>query len=63
MKFSKDLLDLRDREAKMVRMKLYDEAEKIKMKADMLEEFERNKLEAEMQAVIEKKEAKLRHQQ
>lgn len=62
MKFSKDLLELRDREAKMVRMKLYDEAEKIKMKADMLEEFERNKLEAEMQAVIEKKEAKLRHQ-
>jgi hypothetical protein len=63
MKFSKDLLDLRDREAKMVRMKLYDEAEKIKVKADMLEEFERNKLEAEMQTVIEKKEAKLRHNQ
>jgi hypothetical protein len=61
MKFSKDLLELRDREAKLVRMKLYDEAEKIKAKADMLEEFERNKLEAEMQSVIEKKEAKLRH--
>jgi hypothetical protein len=63
MKYSKDLLNLRDREAKLVRMKLYDEAEKIKAKADMLEEFERNKLEAEMNAVIEKKEAKLRHQQ
>ena len=61
MKFSKDLLELRDREAKLVRMKRYDEAEIIKMKADLLEEFERNKLEAEMQAVIEKKEAKLRH--
>ena len=61
MKFSKDLLELRDREAKLVRMKRYDEAERIKMKADLLEEFERNKLEAEMQAVIEKKEAKLRH--
>ena len=63
MKFSKDLLELRDREAKLVRMKRYDEAERIKMKADLLEEFERNKLEAEMQAVIEKKEAKLRHTQ
>ena len=61
MKFSKDLLDLRDREAKLVRMKRYDDAEKIKMKADLLEEFERNKLDAEMEAVIEKKEAKLRH--
>jgi len=63
MKFSKDLLDLRDREAKLVRMKRYDDAEKIKMKADLLEEFERNKLDAEMEAVIEKKEAKLRHSQ
>jgi len=61
MKFSKDLLDLRDREAKLVRMKRYDDAEKIKVKADMLEEFERNKLEAEMQGILEKKEAKLRH--
>ena len=54
-------------------MKRYEEAEKVKMKADLLEEFERNKLEAEvrnaqsqntfiqMQAVIDKKEAKLRH--
>lgn len=63
MKFSKDLLDLRNREAKLVRMKYYDDAEKIKMKADLLEEFERNKLEAEMQSTLEKKEAKLRHQQ
>jgi len=61
MKFSKDLLDLRDREAKLVRMKRYDDAEKLKMKADLLEEFERNKLDAEMEAVIEKREAKLRH--
>ena len=63
MKFSKDLLDLRDREAKLVRMKRYDDAEKIKMKADLLEEFERNKLDSEMQGCTEKKEAKLRHQQ
>lgn len=63
MKFSKDLLELRDREAKLVRMKRYDEAERIKMKADLLEEFETSKLDAEMQAIIEKKEAKLRHTQ
>ena len=44
-------------------MKRYDDAEKIKMKADLLEEFERNKLDAEMQATMEKKEAKLRHTQ
>ena len=61
MKFSKDLLDLCDREAKLVRMKRYDDAEKLKMKADLLEEFERNKLDAEMESVIEKREAKLRH--
>jgi hypothetical protein len=59
MKFSKDLLELSDRESKLVEQN--DEAERIKMKADLLEEFERNKLEAEMQAIIEKKEAKLRH--
>ena len=48
MKFSKDLLELRDKESKLVKMKRYEEAEKIKMKADLLEEFERNKLEAEV---------------
>ena len=63
MKFSKDLLELRDKESKLVRVKRYEEAEKIKMKADLLEEFERNKLEAEMQTVLQKKEAKLRHTQ
>jgi hypothetical protein len=63
MKFSRDLLELRDRESKLVKVKRYEEAEKIKMKADLLEEFERNKLEAEMQSVLQKKEAKLRHTQ
>lgn len=63
MKFSRDLIELRDKEAKLVKMKRYEEAEKIKMKADLLEQFERNKLESEMQGVIEKKEAKLKHKQ
>ncbi len=48
MKCSRDLLELRDKEAKLVKVKRYEEAEKIKMKADLLEEFERNKLEAEV---------------
>ena len=48
MKVSRDLLELRDKEAKLVKVKRYEEAEKIKMKADLLEEFERNKLEAEV---------------
>jgi len=55
------MIELRDREKKLVRMKRYDEAGEIKRKADLLEEFERNKLEAEMLAIIEKKEAQLRH--
>jgi hypothetical protein len=63
MKFSKDLLELRDREAKLVKVKRYDEAERLKMKADLLEEFERSKLDSELLSVVEKKEAKLRHTQ
>jgi hypothetical protein len=51
MKNSRDLLELRDRESKLVKGKRYEEAEKIKMKADLLEEFERNKLEAEVSKV------------
>lgn len=60
-KFSKDLLELRNKEAMLVKLKRYEEAEKIKMKADLLEQFERNKIDADMQSIIEKKEAKLRH--
>lgn len=63
MKFSKDLLELRHKESLLVKMKKYDEADKVKVKADILEEFERQKMEAEMASTIEKKEAKLRHQQ
>jgi hypothetical protein len=54
MKFSRDLLELRDKESKLVKVKRYEEAEKIKMKADLLEEFERNKLEAEVSYLIYK---------
>lgn len=60
-KFSRDLYALRDKEKKLVKMKRYEEAEKIKMKADLLEEFERNKMGAEMNTITQKKEAKIRH--
>ena len=36
-KFSKDLLELRNKESMLVKLKRYEEAEKIKMKADLLE--------------------------
>lgn len=41
MKFSKELIEMRSKEEKLVKLKNYKEAEKVKMKADMLEEFER----------------------
>lgn len=63
MKFSRDLLELRDKESKLVKMKRYEEAEKVKLKADLLEQFERNKIEAEMAKVIEKKESQIRQKQ
>ena len=52
MKFSKDLLELREKEAKLVKVKRYEEAERVKMKADLLEEFERSKLEAEVILIL-----------
>lgn len=48
MKFSKDLIELRDKEAKLVKVKRYEEAERVKMKADLLEEFEGSKLDTEV---------------
>ena len=61
MKFSKELIEMRSKEEKLVKLKNYKEAEKIKMKADILEEFERQKLESEIAKTIKKREAKLRH--
>lgn len=52
MKFSKDLLELRDKESKLVRAKRYEEAERVKMKADLLEEFERSKLETDVSVIL-----------
>jgi len=47
----------------LVKLKRYEEAEKIKMKSDLLEQYERNKINTDMEAIVEKKETKFRHGQ
>jgi len=39
---------LRNKEAMLVKLKRYEEAEKIKMKADLLEQYERNKIDSDI---------------
>ena len=39
----------------MVRMKRYDEAERIKMKGDLPKEFERSKLDTKIMRMAEKR--------
>jgi hypothetical protein len=52
MKYSKDLLELRFKERKLVKSKNYEEAEKVKAKADLLEEFEKKKLESDVCQIL-----------
>ena len=47
-KSSKQLIELRQKEQTLVKMKKYGEAEKIKSQADGLEEWERNNKEKEV---------------
>jgi len=62
-KSSKQLIELRQKEQTLVKMKKYGEAEKIKSQADGLEEWERNNKEKEITDIIDKKTAALRKQQ
>jgi len=62
-KSSKQLLELRQKEAALVKMKKYGEAEKIKAQADALEEWEKSNKEKEVSEVIDKKTIGLRKQQ
>ncbi|KAL4441556.1 hypothetical protein ABPG74_021488 [Tetrahymena malaccensis] len=62
-KFSKHLLDLRYKEQMLVKLKNYPEAEKIKIKADQLEEIEKQQYEIQMQETVENKVNTLRKQQ
>jgi hypothetical protein len=63
VKHSKELLELRQKQHTLAKQKAYEEAEKIKAKADQLESMEDEKNEAIVKLVIENKEKKLRQQQ
>lgn len=63
VKHSKELLALRNKQQVLAKQKSYEEAEKIKEKADLLEEIEDQKNEAIVKKIIEAKEKKLRQQQ
>jgi EF-hand domain pair len=63
VKHSKELLALRQKQQTLAKQKSYEEAEKIKAKADQLESLEDEKNEAIVKKIIETKEKKLRQQQ
>ena len=54
---------MRQKQQVLAKQKSYEEAEKIKAKADQLESFEDEKNEAIVKKIIEAKEKKLRQQQ
>jgi hypothetical protein len=63
IKWSRDLLQWRGREALMAKNRQYVEAQRVKVMADELERRERNKMEDERLAVVLQKEAKMRTRQ
>ena len=63
VKHSKELLGLRQKQQVLAKQKSYEEAEKIKDKADQLEGMEDDKNEAIVKKIIETKEKLLRQQQ
>jgi hypothetical protein len=63
VKHSKELLALRQKQQTLAKQKNYEEAEKIKEKADQLEGVEDEKNETIVKRIIETKEKKLRQQQ
>lgn len=62
-KSSKQLIELRQKEGALVKLKKYSEAEKIKAQADSLEEWERANKEKEIEEITDKKTLALRKQQ
>uniref|UniRef100_A0A7S4F8F8 Uncharacterized protein n=1 Tax=Chrysotila carterae TaxID=13221 RepID=A0A7S4F8F8_CHRCT len=62
-KFSKELLDLRKIEVSLARQGDYAEAHKVKLKADALEEAERERMAAEREQQVSLAEAKCHHKQ
>ncbi len=61
-KQSRDVLDLRKREALLVKVRKYEDAEKIKEKADALDAKERKKFQEKMGANLRLKESRIRNQ-
>ena len=52
MKLSKQLLEIRQKENALVRLKHYDEAEKVRITADRMEQKERQKMEDDVNIYI-----------
>ena len=63
VKHSKELLELRQKEQKLVKQRQYEEAQVVRGKADELEAWENAKNEAKIQKIISKNEKLLRKQQ
>lgn len=63
VKYSKELLALRQKQKVLAKLKTYEEAERIKAKADELERIEDEMNETTVKRIIEAKERKLRQQQ
>lgn len=62
-KFSRQLIDLRTSVERLAKQKKYDEALKVKTKADQVEKWERMKLDNEFKTMVANKELQLRQQQ
>lgn len=63
IKFSRELLEWRTREAQLAKQRKYADAHRIKLLADDLERRERSKLEEERLSLFAQREAKFRAQQ
>ncbi|EAS05998.2 EF hand protein (macronuclear) [Tetrahymena thermophila SB210] len=63
IKYSKQLIEMRHKEKILVKLKQYNDAEKIKQKADSIEDYERKQKEAEIEEKIEMKVSILRKNQ
>jgi len=63
LKFSKDVLELRHKEQKLICLQRYEEAEVVAQKMKKLEEKETKVIEKQMKKHMAKRETKLRERQ
>lgn len=59
LKYSKDLVELRYKQEKLVKLRKYKQADTVKAKADILEQIENEEIEKKMSRMINKKEKRL----